>query len=121
MPDDTGPGDQVPQPVEEADVPEEAQDEEASTVPIIGKVYMNHTMYPEGALLEVPGLGSIPNGGSKDVTLVMGIQYEQATGQKWPTKDNKPVDLIVEVDEAKSQKEAEDRAAKERAEVGGDI
>lgn len=70
-----------------------------SDVPVIGKVWMSHFMHPEGTMIEVPGLGGVPNGGSKEVDYTMAVMYEQATQKKWPVQDGKPQDLHVEVKE----------------------
>lgn len=68
-----------------------------SDVPIVGKVWMKNEMHPEGTIIEVPGLGGIPNGGSKEVDYTMAIMYEQATHKKWPVKDGKAQDLHIQV------------------------
>jgi hypothetical protein len=65
-------------------------------VPIVGKVTLQNYNYPEGYLLEVPGLGGIENFGTKDISLVQATMYEQATGQRWPVVDGKPQDLVLE-------------------------
>lgn len=60
-------------------------------------VHMNNQMYPPDTLIEVPGLGGIPNGGIKRVDLYQMLHYEQATGNKWPEENGKAQDLTIEV------------------------
>lgn len=70
-----------------------------SPIPIVAKVSVKNPRYPDGELIEVIGLGTVPNGGSKDVDFIMATNYEIATGQKWPMKGDKPQDLVIEVKE----------------------
>jgi hypothetical protein len=66
-------------------------------VPIVGTVTIHHPIFVEGAIIEIPGLGGIPNGGSKEINLVQATLYEQATGNKWPTKGGKPQNLVINI------------------------
>lgn len=75
-----------------------------ANLPAVGTVYMRNHRYPEGYILEVPGLGGIPNMGSKEVDLAQVTMYEMLCNQKFDkdkgltveTKDTEPTKEVTE-------------------------
>lgn len=64
--------------------------------PIIAKVTVKNPAYPDGTELEIPGLGIVVNGATKSVSYIQVVNYEIATGQKWPMKGTKPQELVLD-------------------------
>jgi hypothetical protein len=56
---------------------------DTANLPAVGTVYMKNFRYPEGYILEVPGLGGVPNMGSKEVDVVQVTNYEAQTLQEF--------------------------------------
>lgn len=79
------------------DPAEPATGEEEPLVPIMGTVTLKHSMYPKGYELEVPGLGTIPNMGTKRVDVVQAANFEIATNQKWPDGEEGKRDLTIQI------------------------
>jgi hypothetical protein len=74
---------------------------EGANLPAVGTVFMKNHRYPEGTIIEVPGLGGIPNMGSKEVDQNQVYTYEAQTLQKWDG------DLTVEIKDTEPTEEAE--------------
>jgi hypothetical protein len=66
---------------------------EDADLPAVGTVYMRNHRYPEGYILEVPGLGGIPNMGSKEVDQVQVANYESINMQTF----NRDKGLTIEI------------------------
>lgn len=81
---------------------------ENSELPAIAKVYVKNPRYPEGTIIEVPGLGGVPNFGSKEITFVQAVQFEQINGKPWPVSNGKPEDLTIEVQETATSPSGKD-------------
>jgi len=57
----------------------------------VGTVFMKNHRYPPGTIIEIPGLGGIPNMGSKEVDQIQVSTYEAQCFKKWDG------DLTVEI------------------------
>lgn len=69
---------------------------EDPTDPVVAKVTVKNPAYPDGTELEVPGLGLVKNGETRDVTFLQARHYEIGTGKVWPMKDGKAEDLVID-------------------------
>lgn len=64
--------------------------------PVVAKVTLKNPAYPDGHVLEVPGLGLIENGSTRDVTFLQARNFEIASGRTWPMKGDKAQDLVID-------------------------
>lgn len=66
----------------------------------VGTVYMKDDRYPEGTIIEVPGLGGVPNGGSKEVDEVQTSMFQDNFPDfEWPEDGNLTFPVATKVEE----------------------
>lgn len=63
---------------------------------VVAKVTVKNPAMPDGTELEVPGIGLVKNGETRDVTFIQARNYEIGTGRIWPMKDGKAEDLVID-------------------------
>ena len=83
-------------PVVSVDNQEPAGAIDEPTDPVVAKVTVKNPAMQDGVELEIPGLGLVKNGETRDITFLQARQYEIGTGRPWPMKDGKAEDLVID-------------------------
>jgi hypothetical protein len=74
------------------------EEETVDGLPIVGYVSVSLPEVTEGDLVEVPGLGAVPNGGFKPVNEAQVQMYKQG-GYTWPDDNHLVLPVVVAEEE----------------------